>query len=84
MARSRSRPRPAYRLTLRRSAESPISPWTQDLSSGEAIRSGYDQNVTLSPCHLQYLYQGKDPSANQDYNHLPWRIGLTTQTNSTC
>jgi endo-1,4-beta-xylanase len=60
------------------------TPWTQDLSSGEAIRSGYDQTVTLSPCHLQYLYQGKDPSANQSYNLLPWRIGLATQTNSTC
>ena len=58
--------------------------WTQDFSSGEAIRSGYDQNVTLSPCHLRYLYQGHDPNANQSYNLLPWRIGLATQTNSTC
>jgi hypothetical protein len=58
--------------------------WTQDFSSGEAIRSGYDQNDTISPCHLQYLYQGHDPSANQSYNLLPWRIGLATQTNSTC
>lgn len=58
--------------------------WTQDFSSGEAIRSGYDQNDTLSPCHLQYLYQGKDPSANQSYNLLPWRIGLAAQTSSTC
>ncbi len=58
--------------------------WTQDFSSGEAIRSGYDQNVTIGPCHLQYLYQGHDPSANQSYNLLPWRIGLATQTNSTC
>jgi endo-1,4-beta-xylanase len=58
--------------------------WTQDFSSGEAIRSNYDQTVTLSPCHLQYLYQGMDPSSNQSYNLLPWRIGLATQTNATC
>lgn len=58
--------------------------WTQDFSSGEAIRSNYDQTVTLSPCHLQYLYQGMDPSSNQSYNLLPWRIGLASQTKSTC
>ncbi len=58
--------------------------WSQDFSSGEAIRSGYDQTVTLNPCKIQYLYQGKDPSANQSYNLLPWRLGLLTQTNSTC
>ena len=60
------------------------TPWTDDISSGEAIRSGYDQTDTLSPCKLQYLYQGHDPSSTQSYNLLPWRIGLLTQTNSTC
>jgi endo-1,4-beta-xylanase len=58
--------------------------WTKDFSSGEALRSNYDQTVTLSPCHLQYLYQGLDPSSTQSYNLLPWRIGLATQSNSTC
>jgi endo-1,4-beta-xylanase len=58
--------------------------WTQDFSSGEMIRSGYDQTLTISPCNIQYLYQGHDPSANQSYNLLPWRLGLVTQSNSTC
>ena len=58
--------------------------WTQDISSGEMIRSGYDQTLTVSPCKMQYLYQGLDPAATGSYNSLPWRIGLLTQTNSTC
>jgi hypothetical protein len=58
--------------------------WTQDFSSGEMIRSGYDQTLTISPCKIQYLYQGHDPGATQSYNLLPWRLGLVTQANSTC
>ena len=60
------------------------SPWSQDISSGEAIRTNYDQTDQISPCHLQYLYQGVAPGSTQSYNLLPWRIGLLTQTNSTC
>jgi hypothetical protein len=60
------------------------TPWTADISSGEAIRSGYDETDTISPCDLQYLYQGHDPSSTASYNLLPWRIGLLTQTNSSC
>jgi Glycosyl hydrolase family 62/Cellulose binding domain len=58
--------------------------WTKDFSSGEMIRSGYDQTLTINPCTMQYLYQGLDPSATGSYNSLPWRIGLLTQANSTC
>jgi hypothetical protein len=27
--------------------------WIQDFSSGEMIRSGYDQTLTISPCKIQ-------------------------------
>jgi endo-1,4-beta-xylanase len=58
--------------------------WTKDFSSGEMIRAGYDQTLTVSPCHMRYLYQGDAPGSYSNYNAIPWRIGMVTQTNSTC
>lgn len=62
----------------------PGKPWTTSISHGEVVRTQVDQTLTISPCKLQYLYQGVDPTVNTNYNSLPWKLGLLTQTNSAC
>jgi endo-1,4-beta-xylanase len=60
----------------------PGGQWTRDISHGEMIRTGVNQLMEISSCNMRYLYQGVDPNAGGDYNNLPWRLGLLTQTNT--
>ena len=57
-----------------------VDAWTDNISHGELIRDGYDQNLVVDPGNLRFIFQGmwdKD-KAGKGYGAFQWRIGMLT------
>jgi hypothetical protein len=51
--------------------------WTDSISHGELIRSGYDERLCVDPANLRFLFQGVSnrERAGKPYGQIPWRLG---------
>lgn len=52
--------------------------WTDCISHGELLRTGYDQTLEVDPVNLQFLFQGVTDAERdgKPYGEIPWRLGL--------
>ena len=52
--------------------------WTESISHGELLRTGYDQKLEVDPQDLRFLFQGvlEKDRAGKPYGRIPWRLGM--------
>ena len=55
-------------------------PWTEMISHGEVIRSGFNQYMEYQPANCRWLIQGlMKKDLNVKYELLPWKLGIIQQ-----
>jgi len=52
--------------------------WTDSISHGELLRTGYDEKMEVGPANLRFLFQGVTEAgrAGKKYGEIPWQLGL--------
>ena len=54
-----------------------IAVWTEEVSHGEFIRTGYDQKLEYNPLQTSILIQGLLKRQHKGpYTKLPWYLGI--------
>ncbi len=57
-----------------------VESWTDNISHGELIRDGIDQNLIVDPNNLRFLFQGMLDAhkSGKGYGQFQWRLGMLT------
>lgn len=55
-----------------------VEAWTDNVSHGELIRDGYNQNLIVDPQNLRFVFQGMLDAnkKRRGYGQFQWRIGI--------
>lgn len=60
-----------------------LKEWTEMVSHGEVLRSGYNQQMEYDPNACRWLIQGiLKRESNVPYPSLPWKLGILTKVDS--
>jgi hypothetical protein len=61
-----------------RNVEHPKARWTDSISHGELLRSGYDERLEVDPARMRFLFQGvrDGDREGKPYGQIPWRLGM--------
>ena len=60
--------------------KSGVTPWTDNISHGELVRSSIDQRLVVDPDKLHFFFQGmmEKHKSGKGYGQFDWRLGLLT------
>ena len=55
-----------------------VNVWTDNVSHGELIRDGHNQELVVDPNNLQFVFQGMmdKHKSGKNYGQFQWRIGI--------